>query len=189
MIPVKSFDEAKGRLADSLSPEERQTLARSMAAGVIAAAQPLAAWVVCHDHEVARWAMDNGARVLWRSRPGLNNAIASSVAFLGRLGIETVIVAHGDLPLAKTLEWVGDFDGVTIVLDRRGQGTNVMAVPTGTDFTFAYGSGSAPLHRAEAERLGLAVRVIDDESLGWDVDIAADLDVFANGPDGKLTVS
>lgn len=188
LIPVKSFDEAKGRLADSLSPDERRTLAQTMAEGVIAAAHPLPTWVVCHDHDIARWAMDNGARVMWRSRPGLNGAVTAAVATLGRLGVATVIIAHGDLPLARTLAWVGDTDGVTIVPDRRGQGTNVMAVPTGAGFTFAYGVGSAPLHRAEAERLGLAVRVVDDEALGWDVDVADDLDVFTAGAGGKLSV-
>ncbi|MEL7158396.1 MAG: 2-phospho-L-lactate guanylyltransferase [Actinomycetota bacterium] len=189
VIPVKSFAEAKGRLADSLTSEERRALAQRMAEGVIAAARPLPTWVVCHDHDIARWAMGQGARVLWRSSPGLNRAITAAVDTLGGLGIGTVIIAHGDLPLARTLAWVGEFDGVTIVPDRRGQGTNVMAVPTGTGFTFAYGVGSAPLHRAEAEQRGLAVRVIDDEALGWDVDVAADLDVFADGGGGRLTVS
>ena len=149
-----------------------------MAAGVVTAAKPLPTWVVCDDHEVARWAMGVGVRVLWRSAPGLNEAVTAAVRFLATLGFGQVIVAHGDLPLAVDVTWVGDFDGVTIVPDRRGEGTNVLSVPAAVPFVFAYGVGSAPKHRAEADRLGLACRVVADEQLGWDVDTPDDLDVF-----------
>lgn len=186
IVPVKSFELAKGRLAHSLSTKERSRLATRMAAGVVAAAAPLPTWVACNSHEVAGWAMTSGARVLWRSQPGLNEAVTASVDFLATLGIERAIIAHGDLPLARDLTWVGDFDGVTIVPDRRGEGTNVMAVPTGSGFVFAYGARSAPKHRAEAERLSLPVRIVEDEHLGWDVDTPDDLDVFAEGVGAML---
>jgi len=178
VIPVKSFDQAKGRLAPSLSNGDRRRLAHGMATGVVAAAQPLPTWVVCHDHGIARWAMGVGASVLWRSTPGLNPAVSAAVDFLGTIGFGRVIIAHGDLPLATDLGWVGDFDGVTVVPDRRGLGTNVLAVPTGTGFQFSYGACSAPRHRAEATRLDLALRVVEDEALGWDVDTPDDLTVF-----------
>lgn len=178
VVPVKSFTLAKGRLAPSLSEPERHHLARRMAAGVVAAAHPLPTWVACHDHPVAAWAQSVGARVLWRAVPGLNPAVASATAFLGGLGFNRVVVAHGDLPLARDLTWVGTFDGVTLVPDRRGEGTNVLAVPTGVGFRFGYGPDSAARHRAEAERLGLALRVVDDPDLGWDVDTPDDLSVF-----------
>lgn len=188
VVPVKSFALAKSRLADSLTETDRRSLARDMATSVIAAAAPLPTWVVCHDHAIVRWAMDLGVGVLWRSQTGLNRSVTSAVEAVTGLGFETVIVAHGDLPLARNLAWVAEHDGVTIVRDRRGQGTNVLAVPTGAGFRFAYGEGSAARHRAEAERLDLTVRLIDDEALGWDVDVADDLAVFTPGDDGKLTL-
>ena len=186
LIPVKSFDLAKGRLAESLTVTERSGLAERMAAGVIAAASPMPTWVVCNSHDVAAWAMACGAKVIWRSEPGLNQSVTAGVAFLATIGIDRAIIAHGDLPLARDLGWVAAFDGVTIVPDRRGEGTNVMAVPTGAGFVFAYGAGSAPKHRAEAERLSLPVRVVPDPELGWDVDTPDDLDVFAEGNGGML---
>ncbi|MGF1596607.1 MAG: 2-phospho-L-lactate guanylyltransferase [Acidimicrobiales bacterium] len=178
VVPVKAFELAKGRLADTLDPDARAELARRMTAGVLKAADPLPRWVVCEADDVARWAIDAGASVIRQDRPGLNPGVTEAVAELGARGVQRVIVAHGDLPLAASLAWVGDFDGVTVVPDRRGDGTNVLAVPTGTDFTFAYGRGSAEAHWAEAERCGLAARMVHDESLGWDVDLPDDLTVF-----------
>ncbi len=175
VVPVKAFDLAKGRLAEALSATERARLAERMAAGVLQAAGELPSWVVCDSEEVASWATAHGAGVIWQRSPGLNGAIGDAVAFLDHQGVARVIIAHGDLPLATTLGWVGDFDGVTIVPDRRGEGTNVMAVPCGVGFRFAYGEDSARRHRAEAKRLSLPLRVVDDERLGWDVDTPEDL--------------
>jgi 2-phospho-L-lactate guanylyltransferase len=175
IIPVKSFDLAKERLSETLMPAERADLARSMAAGVIAASHPLPTYVVCGSDEVASWAIGNGASVIWHEPPGLNRAVTHATETLDADGYGHVIVAHGDLPLATSLVWVADFDGVTIVPDRPGQGTNVMALPLGTGFRFHYGVGSAAAHKAEAKKRNLALRVIPDRRLGLDIDTPGDL--------------
>ena len=54
-------------------------------------------------------------------------------------------------------------------------GTNVVSVPTGAGFTFSYGPGSFQRHGAEARRLGLALRVVREPSLAYDIDVPADL--------------
>ena len=56
-------------------------------------------------------------------------------------------------------------------------GTNVLCIPTGVGFTFAYGPGSFTRHRDEADRLQLPYRVLRDPRLGWDVDVPADLEL------------
>ena len=176
LIPVKAFSDAKARLADALSPEERAALAQSMASAVVAAAAPLDVWVVCDDSEVAAWATREGASVLWKPGRGLNGAVNEGVADLAHLDVDTVIVAHADLPHAQHLEWLADTDAVTLVPDRHGDGTNVIVIPTESGFVFSYGSASFARHKAEAQRLGLHVRVVIDERLGWDVDRPEDLD-------------
>lgn len=175
LIPVKSFAEAKGRLAPALSPPERAGLARRLATAVVRAAAPLPVAVVCDDEAVAEWATAAGARVLWRPGRGLDRAVTLGVADLAELGFERVIVAHGDLPRATSLAWVGRFPGVTLVPDRFDDGTNVVALPAGAGFRFAYGRGSFLRHGAEAIRLGLPLRVVRDPALGFDVDVPADL--------------
>jgi len=84
-------------------------------------------------------------------------------------------VAHADLAEPTPFAWVADFDGVTIVPDRHGGGTNVMALPANAAFEFAYGDGSRARHEREARARGLALRVVDDASLGWDVDEPSDI--------------
>ncbi|MEA2716671.1 MAG: 2-phospho-L-lactate/phosphoenolpyruvate guanylyltransferase [Actinomycetota bacterium] len=175
LLPVKSFAEAKRRLAPALAPPERARLARAMATSVLLSAVPLPAAVVCDDADVAAWARDLGALVVWEPERGLNRAVEAGVERLGAAGARRVIVAHADLPLARDLRWVGRFAGVTLVPDRRGGGTNAICVPTGAGFTFSYGPGSFARHGAEAHRLGLPLRVVREPSLAADVDVPADL--------------
>ncbi|MFP3899698.1 MAG: 2-phospho-L-lactate guanylyltransferase [Acidimicrobiia bacterium] len=175
VVPVKAFAEAKVRLAGALGPGDRATLARRMADVVVAAAAPLPVLVVCDDPEVREWAEGAGARVVWCPGRGLNGAVSDGVAALRADGVAMAIVAHADLPLASRLAWVADFPGVTLVPDRRADGTNVAAVPTDAGFRFSYGAGSFARHRAEAARLGLPARLVQDAQLGWDVDLPADL--------------
>lgn len=175
VIPVKAFAHAKRRLAGVLDDGARAELARSMAETVITAARPLATAVVCDDEVVRAWALDLGVEVVWTPGLGLNGAVEAGVAHLAAMGHERAVVAHADLPLARELAWVADFDGVTLVPDRHHDGTNVAAVPTASGFRFAYGAASFTHHQAEAARLGLPVRVVDDQRLGWDVDVPGDL--------------
>lgn len=175
LIPVKAFSDAKARLAEALDPTARAALAESMATAVVEAAAPLEVWVVCDDTDVAAWATRHGAKVLWKPGRGLNGAVNEGVADLAHLDVDTVIVAHADLPHADHLEWLADGTGVTLVPDRHGDGTNVIVIPTDSGFTFSYGPASFTRHRAEAERLGLDVTVVHDERLGWDVDRPEDL--------------
>lgn len=175
MVPVKAFTAAKLRLASALDPPARAALARQLADVVVAAARPLPVVVVCDDDEVRDWATAAGAEIVWCPGRGLNGAVADGVAALRDRGYERAVVAHADLPLARELAWVAEFPGVTLVPDRRRDGSNVLAVPTASGFGFAYGAGSFARHRAEAARLDLPLRIVDDAALRWDVDLPADL--------------
>jgi 2-phospho-L-lactate guanylyltransferase len=97
------------------------------------------------------------------------------VAALAAAGHGRVIVAHADLPHARDLAAVADFAGITLVPDRRDDGTNVVVLPTACGFTFDYGVGSFVRHLAEAERVGLPVRIVREPRLSWDVDVPDDL--------------
>ena len=175
LVPVKAFADAKLRLAPALPAAERSQLAQTMAAHVLEAARPLPVAVVCDDPVVAAWARQRGALVVWEPGRGLNGAVQAGVERLTAAGARHVIVAHGDLPLAGPLAWASRFPGVTLVPDRRDDGTNVACVPTASGFAFSYGPGSFQRHGAETRRLGLALRVVREPLLGQDVDVPADL--------------
>lgn len=175
LVPVKAFDQAKRRLDAALGAAERALLARAMAEQVLWAARPLPVAVVCDDTDVAAWARDNGALVIWEPGRGLNGAVEAGVDRLRAAGVAQVIVAHGDLPRASGLDQVGRAPGVTLVPDRFGNGTNVIAVPAGAGFRFSYGPGSFARHRVEVERIGLPLHILDQPDLAWDVDEPADV--------------
>jgi 2-phospho-L-lactate guanylyltransferase len=178
LVPVKAFRAAKARLAGALPDDARAELAKWMAGRVLAAAAPLPTFVVCDDEAVASWADAQGATVLWRPGLGLNAAVTDGVAALAEKGVERVVVAHSDLPLADRLEHLGDseFDSrVVLVPDVREDGTNVISLPSGTGFRFGYGAGSFARHVLEARVLGLSVEVLHEISLALDVDTPADL--------------
>jgi 2-phospho-L-lactate guanylyltransferase len=180
LVPVKAFRHAKVRLAPALSGSERAALARTMATRVVGSAAGLPVAVVCDDGEVAGWARQLGALVIWEPGRGLNGAVQEGVSRLAAAGARLVIVAASDLPLATDLRWVGRFPGVTIVPDRRRDGTNVIAVPTDAGFAFSYGPGSFARHLDEANRIHRPVRVVASPALAWDVDVPEDL-VAVNG--------
>jgi 2-phospho-L-lactate guanylyltransferase len=175
LIPVKAFTLAKRRLHRAMNGDQRAELAQAMADRVVRASFPLPVAVVCDDRAVAEWARDLGALVVWEPGRGLNGAVEAGVDHLRSAGVVEVVVAHADLPRARALAGVEAGAGVTLVPDRYGNGTNVMALPTHVGFEFSYGPGSFARHRLEAERLGLAVRVLDRPDLAWDIDEPADV--------------
>jgi 2-phospho-L-lactate guanylyltransferase len=175
LVPVKSFAAAKQRLGGALADDQRRALVQAMAAQVLLAAAPLPVAVVCDDAEVASWARDHGALVIWEPGRGLNGAVESGVARMAALGVRVVTVAHGDLPLAAGIGLLEPFDGVTLVPDRQDNGTNLIRLPVGCGFTFSYGPGSFGRHVEECARLGLPVQVVRRAELAFDVDLPTDL--------------
>jgi 2-phospho-L-lactate/phosphoenolpyruvate guanylyltransferase len=175
LIPVKGFRHAKRRLGGAMTDDVRQLLVRTMAENVVAAASPLPVAVVCDDPDVAQWASALGATVMWEPGQGLNGAVGAGVEQLAAAGVEWAIVAHGDLPRARNLGTLAPFDGITLVPDRKDDGTNVLRLPVDCGFRFAYGPGSFRAHCAEARRLGLPLRVLRIPALAYDVDWPADV--------------
>jgi 2-phospho-L-lactate guanylyltransferase len=175
LVPVKAFTNAKARLATVLGDSDRQRLSRWMSARVLAAAGELPIYVACDDEQVAAWATEHGASILWHPGVGLNAAVNNSVADLREAGVSDVIVAHGDLPRAQHLAELAEPRMLTLVPDRRGDGTNVIALPTDMPFQFAYGAGSFQRHLRSAVAAGLSVRVRRDPLLAIDIDTPSDL--------------
>jgi 2-phospho-L-lactate guanylyltransferase len=175
LVPVKSFAAAKQRLGSALPDAQRRALVQHMAAGVILAAAPLPVAVVCDDAEVADWAREHGALVVWEPGRGLNGAVEAGVTRMAELGVEMATVVHADLPLAVGIGLLEPFDGVTLVPDRESNGTNLIRLPVGCGFRFSYGPGSFERHLQECARIKVAVSVVRRPELAFDVDWPNDL--------------
>jgi 2-phospho-L-lactate/phosphoenolpyruvate guanylyltransferase len=184
IIPIKAFHQAKERLSDLLTPGERLVLAKVCAEQVIRATIGYQVFVVCDDEEVAEWARAQNAKIVWQSESGLNNAIKAGVKAVRARSFDLAMIIHSDLPLATGFSHLfKDCDlqtlktSITVVPDRHEDGTNVMIVPTASDFEFSYGRNSFFEHQLVAERCNLTVRIIHDQYLSVDIDTAQDLDL------------
>jgi 2-phospho-L-lactate guanylyltransferase len=176
LIPVKRFTSAKGRLTDVLSSAQRSDLARWMAARVVDVVAETPTFVACDDDEVASWARSRGAEVIWGAGLGLNGAVDDGVTRIAAEGFDQVLVSHADLPRPSRLLHVVRPGGITLVPDRRHDGTNVMSFPTASPLAASYGGGSFARHLAQAlEHSGVAVEVCHDPDLSLDLDTARDL--------------
>jgi 2-phospho-L-lactate guanylyltransferase len=178
VVPIRAFALGKERLAERLGPDERAELSRRFATHVVAAAGELPVVVVTSAPEVVVWARELGVATV--ADPGsLDAAAATGRAVLAEQGCVRAVIAHADLPFARSLAPVagdGDEPVVVLVPDHRDDGTPVLSIPVAAPFRFAYGPGSFRRHVAEAGRHGLAVRVVHDPDLAFDVDLPADLE-------------
>jgi 2-phospho-L-lactate guanylyltransferase len=177
VIPIRAFALGKARLAGHLPDIERRALARRLAVTVADAAADLDIVVVSSDDEVVEWARARALTVI--EDPGSLDAAASAgCRFLATRGVARIVVAHADLPDVRTFAPVlhdAERPIVVLVPCHRDDGTPVLSVPAGIAFEFAYGPGSFRRHVSIARQAGLAVRVVRDPALGFDVDTVDDL--------------
>jgi 2-phospho-L-lactate guanylyltransferase len=174
VIPIRGFSGGKSRLSGF---GQRDWLVAEMATRVLAAAHPLPVAVVTSAREARAWAASSGATVL--DDPGtLDRAALVGLEWVRSLGLPRAVIAHADLPLARSLEDLARDRGRPIVAAvpcHHDDGTPVLSVPAAAAFRFAYGPGSFRRHAAEAHRLGLGFRAVRNPALAHDVDAAEDL--------------
>jgi len=177
VVPIRSFVGAKARLADHLDEDARAAALRGMADRVLDAAAPMHVVVVSSAPEVRAWAAERGVEII-DDAGSLNGAAAAGTDHLRAAGFARSVIAHADLPRARSLApLAGDFgpEIMAIVPCHRRDGTNVLSIPTDVEFHFAYGPGSFYLHVAEAQRVGLSTVLVPAPDLAIDVDIPDDL--------------
>jgi 2-phospho-L-lactate guanylyltransferase len=176
LVPVKRFTAAKGRLTGVLADHDRARLAEWMASGVLDVVAEIPTFVACDDDDVAAWARRMGAHVIWGAGLGLNGAVDDGVARIIADGYEQVLVSHADLALPGALLDVARERHITLVPDRRNDGTNVMSFPATHPLRASYGGGSFARHLHQALAVeDVSVEVRRDLELSLDLDTARDL--------------
>jgi 2-phospho-L-lactate guanylyltransferase len=178
ILPVKSFDRAKSRLAPLLSPAERATLARIMLEDVLTSlnkARGLArAVVVTDDSAVAALAGSYGAAVVGGgAADGINVAINRGIATLPISTPCGVIVVPTDIPHiqprdVETLAGrVATRASILLVPASRDDGTNILAYSPHDSIRPSFGKASFPRHIAGVGTNG----VISDRHLRTALDV------------------
>lgn len=189
LLPVKEIECAKQRLSRHLLPKQRQALSRAMLNDML---EQLCA--LSDIDGILMVTSDPAASQLQTSIPlviipdpgkgGLNGAVQSGIDYLETKGVETVMVIHGDIPLAnrQSLEAIVQHhynkcggNHVTLVPDEQGDGTNVLLATPVNGITFSYGKDSFNAHQLACNKAGLPISVIEDAMLGLDIDTASDL--------------
>ncbi len=174
VVPLKPFDVAKDRLRRG-GVRDVAAIAEGLARGVIAASSPRTVIVLSEDPRVTAFAESLGVEVRESRATGLNDAVQSAYGELTER-FDRLIVVHGDLRYPQGIGELDPAPGVTLYADHLGVGTNVLVLPTGLDFHFAYGPGSLQRHLDEAQRLGVDCRVEWTSPWRFDVDQLNDLE-------------
>src|SRR5204862_5029967 len=148
VIPMRAFGLGKARLAAQLDDETRTNLARKLADRVGAASGELPTVVVSSASDVRDWARTRGLDVV--DDPGtLDDAAAVGRGWVAARGCARAVIAHADLPLARSLAPLGR-DGacpvVAIVPCPRADGTPGLPGPVGAPRRFAHGPGPVRAH-------------------------------------------
>lgn len=191
VLPMKSFDAAKGRLAEALGSGSRHLLAQAMFSDVLATLRRVpsvdAIAVVTDDREAE--AILRGERItLLRDDRRAGQSAAASIGIRHALagGFDRVLLVPGDTPLADPLELEallaeGEAAGLelAIVPDRHGTGTNALLIAPPGALEPSFGPGSLERHLESARDAELSHRVIEVPSLMHDVDTPEDLTALA----------
>lgn len=188
VVPIRSFRDGKTRLRSVLDRADRESLLRTTAERVVAAARDseriATVLVVSPEDEVLAWATRQGPGVTALAQPaatsGLNGAISAGRAWAIGEGAIAVLSLFADLPFLSSGDiptLVARPESVVLGPDRRGEGTNALLLRlagNGASFRFAFGEGSLERHLAEARRLGLEAGIVRAAGIAFDLDTPGD---------------
>lgn len=190
LIAVKPLADAKTRLAQELSAEQRAQLTLAMLTDVLEAARG-AAWtraiaVVAEDPAVQALARAYGAVALDepQGRPpgdGLNAALRAADDWArGRFPAATRVALHGDLPALRPMELQQALRASrafrrAYVADHAGSGTTALIAAASAELAPCFGPASAARHAASG-----AIAIAEPlPGLRHDVDVPNDLRLAA----------
>ena len=195
VLPMRTVSGGKARLGEALDAEEREELVLGMLMHTLGV---LGAWPACRrihlvspDPVLSAATSQTGIEVSVHRQEGggLNEGIRLGVSAARVEGAASLLVLPGDLPhltvealdellTAADAGVVAAAGGplVTIVPSDAGGGTNALLLRPPDAIAPAFGPGSFEAHLRAAEAAGVAVQVVGDATLGFDLDTPDDLE-------------
>ena len=193
IVPVKTFAQAKQRLALVLSGEERARLAEAMLCDVLeqltAVSHLEGVLVVTADASAAQIAGSFRARhIRDLSESGVNQAVARGLDAVPAAECPVAVIA-ADVPFATSTEIaeaLAQLEQHSVVLTpaEADGGTNLLALRRAGLIEPSFGDGSFARHREQARKLNLNCCIFRAKGLGHDIDRAGDL-LLPVGSSGK----
>jgi 2-phospho-L-lactate/phosphoenolpyruvate guanylyltransferase len=183
ILPVKSFNAAKQRLAGLLGAGSRQALAQAMFSDVLTSLRHVpgldAVAVVTSDRVAESAALGERVQVLRDTeQAGQSQAALIGIRYAQAAGYERVLLVPGDTPLVEPDD-VGALlelgAPVAIVPDRHGTGTNALLIAPPDVIAPSFGPSSFDRHVAAARDAGVEYAVARISALMFDVDTPDDL--------------
>jgi 2-phospho-L-lactate guanylyltransferase len=200
IVPVKPFNEGKSRLSAHISPQQRRALNRELLTRTLAAinqahldAQIL---VVSRDSRVLAAAKRAGIRALAEesqprtapppsspndaeSEPQLNAALTQAARYAAAHGATKVLVLPTDMPNltagdVRAMASLTNRDPQIIIAPSRDGGTNALMLQPAQAIPFAFGPDSFLRHQRLAAEAGIPIRVVESDSLLFDLDLPED---------------
>ena len=188
VLPVKQLANAKQRLSDLLSADDRRALFSAMVSDVLTAVEACTlidqVVVVTDDKAVGQLATEYGAEIRPEpQQPGLIEAVTETSRQLAEEGVSTMVFVPGDVPLMSAedldlvLEGFGLADEAEFLIVPASDlgGSNCVACSPPDCMTFGFGEDSFRRHLSIARNLGLNPIVAKLPGIGLDIDTPGDL--------------
>lgn len=178
VIPVKRLSEAKSRLNGDITPEERQSLMRELAARtvLILRSSGLITSIALVTPE-EKLAAELGVRCL-PDTGDLNSSLAAAAQWARSAGADGLLIIPGDLPWLQRNDLHALLSlrspGVAIAPAHDG-GTGALYLMPPDAIAPAFGPGSYRRHVEDAVGRGIAVRTVQRDGLAFDLDTPQDL--------------
>ena len=190
IVPVKPLVRSKSRLAGVLNPDERKSLSRTMldhTLHVLTTCQAVEnnVLVISRDPAVLTIARKYDINTVQESgSPELNAALTRASRVVSSRGAKRVLILPSDLPLLTKQDIEAILSGkdlpreVVVAPDRHEDGTNALLIQPPSLFEFAFGIGSFKRHLKRAAEAGASVREYRSPTIGLDVDLPEDLELY-----------
>lgn len=185
ILPIKTLDDSKTRLAQELDARPRRALVEAMFSDVLVALRRSQlvdqVLVVSKDHNAQRIAGGYGAIVADDEDTGHNDAAVRGIDRAVELGADRVLLVPGDCPLLNPVEIDALLNRrvtppiVLVVPDRHGTGTNALLLQPPDAMGPSFGPGSHDRHHRHAAAAGITAQTVEVPSLALDLDTPEDL--------------
>jgi 2-phospho-L-lactate/phosphoenolpyruvate guanylyltransferase len=187
LIPVKSLNAAKSRLATHLTQSQRAELMLTMLHHVLSTLQASNTLdcisVVSLDEHVLDQAQNWGADVYIEEEIGHNPALTAAAIQEIAAGSTALLTISADLPLLHIHD-IHDMieqskqHAVVLAPSHDHTGTNALLVRPPLALPYTFGPGSLQLYLSESRKRQLSSRLYTSVGLGLDIDTIEDLTTF-----------